>query len=1101
MRTFKRLQKRIPAVTLLLVFILAISTNSVSAQTTTVKGSVFDSKTEEPISGVSVIAKGTKIATVTDAAGNFSLTVTGNPTLVFSSVGYDTYETKPDATGTINVKLVNANQQLSDVVVVGYGTKKKGSVTGSVSTVDAKTFSNRGPLSSPIAALQGQVPGVTITRNSSQPGREGWNFLIRGNSSVNGGEPLVIVDGLTLPNSSALNSFNPADIENISFLKDAAATSIYGARAAGGVVIITTKRAKSGKAVIEYNGSVSRKVIGLQPKLVDVRGWGPMIEEARLTDGFTNSDLWYRYAKLAQHAVANNIQYMKSADAATALTSMGLTTGGFFTDVKDFVFFPGTMQDYMYNDATSTEHQLSISSKNDKSGYRISLGYLDDGSLLRVGNNSNKRYNVRLTHDYQFSPKLKLESNISLERNDIIQPSNIGAVLNNGIQPGLPASGLGLTGKPYVWGSGIANASTVAIANYGGDAKELNTRINTNFNLTYNIAKNLKAVGAAGYYFHNADYRTLENLITWYDYTGENVISSLSPSGQGRNFYQRANSKDAYFNFNAYLEYAKSIGSAHDIKAMLGTQYERQEYNRFFARALDIVPGVSPSLSLSYGDPTSKTVAEAQYHSALAGYFGRVDYSYAGKYLLEFNARYDGTSRFLEDDRWKFFYGFSGGWRISRENFMRNIKFINDLKLRASWGSVGNQGGISLYEYIQLLNMNFTSGATNSGFPILGTSPVVRVSPGGLVALDRTWERVTTSNLGLDFSALNNRLNGSFEIYKKHNSNMLIARTYPAVLGVGAPAGNNGKLETKGWELALNWRDNVGKLTYSIGGNVSGYSTNLTNFGGQKIISSANRGLNGAVEGYPINSYFGLVYTGRIQTQKQLDDYRLLIPGNNIGMPSGATTAQANSRLGFGDNMYKDVNGDGKITFPEDAVYLGTDDPRFIYSINGGVEWKGFDVNVIFQGVGKRTIIRDGNWRIPTAVIFQAQNKAFENEWWTPTRTDAYYPRISTTGTINNYNYFPSDWVKESGDYLRLKNLVVGYTLPQTVTQRIKIQKLRVYFSGNDLWETTKIRDGWDPEASRTVANNGDGNNNNQSTFSQRFPFYRYITFGVNVTF
>lgn len=1101
MRSIKRLLKPEVGLLVLLLMTVAFIPAQVAGQTRKITGSVTDAKTAEPVSGVSVTVKGGKSGTITDAAGTFSIPVGDNARLVFSSIGFETQELVPDASNVVRVKLVNTNQQLSDVVVVGYGTRKKGSLTGAVSTVDSRTFSNRGPVSSPLAALQGQVPGVTVTRSSAQPGREAWNFLIRGNSSVNGGEPLVIVDGLTLPSSSALNSFNPADIENISFLKDAAASSIYGARAAGGVVIITTKRAKSGKAVIEYNGSVSRKKIGLMPELINVDGWGPLMEEARVTDGFANTDLWYRYGKLMQYAVANNINTMTAAEAATNLTNLGLSNTGFFTDVKDFVFFPGNMQQFMFGNATSSEHQLSISARSEKSGYRISLGYLDDGSLLKVGNNSNKRYNIRLTHDYQFSSKLKLESNLSLEKNDIVQPSNIGAVLNNGIQPGLPSAGVGLTGKPYVWGSGIGNASTVAIANFGGDAKELNTRVNTNFNLTYTFTPQLKAVGAVGYYFHNADYRTLENLINWYDYSGTILVSQLTPSGSGRSFYQRANGKDAYYNVNGYLEYSKNIKALHDIKAMAGVQYERQEYNRFFARALDVLPGVSPSLSLSYGDPTSKTVSEAQFHTALAGYFSRLNYTYNNRYLFELNARYDGSSRFIESDRWKFFWGASGAWRISQEKFMSKIKAINELKLRASYGSVGNQGGISLYEYIQLLNLNFTSGATSAGFPILGTSPVVRVSPGGLTALDRTWEKVSTANLGLDFSLLKSRLSGSFEVFQKTNSNMLIARTYPAVLGANAPAGNNGELKTTGWETSLNWKDQIGKVSYHIGGNISFYKTNLVNFGGQTIIGSGNRGLNGAVQGYPINSYFGLVYAGRIQTQKQLDDYRLMIPGNNIGMPSGAVTAQANGRLALGDNMFKDVNGDGKITFPEDATYLGTDDPRFVYSMNAGAEWNGFDFNVIFQGVGQRTLIRDGNWRIPAAVVFQAQNKAFQNQWWTSTRTDAALPRISSTGTINNYNYFPSDWVKENGAYLRLKNLVIGYTLPKKITQQAKIEKLRFYFSGNDLWETSKIKDGWDPEATRNVANNGDGNNNNQSTFSQRFPFYRYMTFGVNLTF
>jgi TonB-linked outer membrane protein, SusC/RagA family len=1102
------LKKLFATVSVILTIMLSIS--SVYAQKgKPIKGKVTDTSSM-PIPGVSVAVKGTSAGTITGADGSYTLNVPeSGKVLVFSFVGMKTVEVTIGTQILINVSLTEESIGLEEVVAVGYGTQKKVSLTGSVGTATAKTFKDRGPVSSPLAALQGQVAGVTVTRSSGQTGRESWNFMIRGNSSINGADPLVIVDGLTLPNSSALNSFNPNDIENISFLKDAAATSIYGARAAGGVVIITTKRAKSGDAVVEYNGSVSRKLIGLQPNLVDITGWGPMMLEARTGDGFDNTDLWNRYFLLSQYAVKNNILSMTASEAATNLAQLGLVTTGFFTDVKDFVFFPGTMNDYLWKNSTSTEHQLSISNKGEKSGYRISLGYLDDGSLLAVGNNSNQRYNLRLTHDYQFSKKLKLESNISLEKNDIVQPSNIGAVLNNGIQPGLPPSGVGLTGKPYVWGTGIGNASTVAIANYGGESKEYNTRLNTNFNLTYNISKDLKAVASAGYYFADTDYRTKENAITWYNYSGTAVISTLSPSGSGRSFYQRANRKESYYNFNAYIEYSKTIKTNHNVKAMVGTQFERQELNSFLAKTFDIVPGVSPSLSLSYGDATSKSVAESQNHYALAGYFGRINYDFKNKYLFEFNSRYDGSSKFDVNNRWKYFYGFSGGWRVSEEKFMKQFKFISDLKLRASLGNVGNQSGIGLYDYITMMNLGYSTGATSSGFPILGSSPAVRVSPGNLVALDRTWERVQTINYGVDFGVLDNKLKGSAEYFIKNNNNMLIARTYSAVLGAydpsngknTAPAGNNGELETNGWEFNLNWSDKIGNLTYHIGGNLSTYETNLKKFGGQTIISSANRGLNSAVEGYPINTYFGLVYAGRIQTQAQLDDYRKYITGNNIGMPSGVATAQANSRLALGDNMFKDVNKDGKITFPEDAVNLGSSDPKMTYSINGGFEWKGIDFSFMLQGVGKRTIIRDGNWRIPAQVIYQAQNGAFVDKWWTPNRTDAELPRISTTGTINNYNYFPSDFVAENGAFLRLKNLVIGYTLPKSISKLAKMEKVRFYFSGDDLWEISHIKDGWDPEATYNVANTGDSNNNNQSTYSSRFPFYRLLSFGVNLTF
>lgn len=1041
-----------------------------------------------PLQGVSVAVKGAKNATATDANGNFTITVLSDKSvLVFSYVGFERRELTVGERTFFDVEMKQVAGTTQDVVVVGYGTQRKATLTGSVTTVGAKTFADRGPIASPLAALQGQAPGVMITRSSAQPGRENWNFQVRGATSVNGTEPLVIVDGLPLPNLAALNSFNPNDIENISFLKDAAA-AIYGARAAGGVVLVTTKRAKSGKATIEYSGSVSRKTIGLQPKLVDINGWGPMTLEARESDGFASTDGFINLAKAAIYAKQNNIDIMTSAQYRAA---------GFagFTDVRDFPFFNGTMQDILWGPATSTEHQVSVAGRAEKSGYRLSLGYLNDGSLLQYGRNTNRRYNIRLAHDYQITSRLKLETNISLEKNDIIQPTGIGSILNNGIQPGQPA--FAQNGKAYVWGSGIQNASTAAIAELGGENKEYNTRVNTNFNITYNIAKGLRAVGSAGYYLHNADYRTAENLIPFYDYSGTQLIATLGPFGGNRSAYQRGTRQEAYYNLNGYFEYSTKVKDDHDVRIMAGSQYERNEFNRYLARTLDAVPNAPNSLNLSTGDPTSKTVSEAANHYALGGYFSRLNYTYQNKYLFEASGRYDGSSRFRAEDRWKFFYGFSAGWRILQENFMKNVTFFNDLKLRASYGTVGNQSGIGLYDYLQFMNINFSNGPTASGFPIIGGSPVVRVAPGGLVAYDRTWEKVSTKNIGLDFALLRNRLSGTFDYFIKRNDNMLIARTFPAVLGAGAPAGNNGVLESKGWEAMLNWRDKIGSVTYHIGGNVSDSKNKLVSFGNQTIFSSANQGFNSAVEGYPINSYFGLEYAGRIQTQKDIDDYKKLATGSNV-IPQG--TAR-NNGLQLGDNMFKDLNGDGKITFPEDAKFLGTDDPRYSFGLNAGAEWNGFDFNVIFQGVGKRNLARLGNWRIPSAVIFQAQNEAFLNKWWTPNRIDAYYPRISSTGTINNYNYFPSDWVIEDASYIRLKNLVIGYSLPRKLVERAKIQRLRIYFSGNDLWESQNIRDGWDPEAPRTVENSGDANNGNIQTFSQRFPFYRYYTFGVNVTF
>jgi hypothetical protein len=336
--------------------------------------------------------------------------------------------------------------------------------------------------------------------------------------------------------------------------------------------------------------------------------------------------------------------------------------------------------------------------------------------------------------------------------------------------------------------------------------------------------------------------------------------------------------------------------------------------------------------------------------------------------------------------------------------------------------------------------------------------------------------------VGIDFSVLNNRLSGSFDYYVKNNRNMLLGQTYAGVLGATAPALNIGHLRVNGWEIGIGWRDQIGEVTYSVGGTLTDNKNELVSFGGANVIP---RGM-GNVEGYPINSFFGLEYAGRIQDDETRTAYNALAPNNNIDMPL--------TGLRLGDNMFVDQNGDGKLTQPEDLVYLGRNDPRYAFGLNLGVGWKGFDFSAVFQGVGQRTIFRDGTWRVPFGSIFQGQTDHWYGKTWTPENRDAHYPLLSvgTPGNpnFNNYNYQISDWSVENGAYVRLKNVVLGYTLPAQLTQRAKIEKLRVYVSGSDLWESLKIRDGWDPEQSRTISGG-----------FQRYPFYRLMTVGINLTF
>lgn len=1104
MKNVQRKSRFVSARLLLLMMIGFISFYSSTAQNTReLSGTVTNSATDLPVAGASVVVKGSSKGVSTDASGKYTITVSANAkTMVISSVGYTSIEIPIGSAAAINVKLVAGGEDLGEVVVVGYGTRKKETLTGSIATVDSKIFQNRGAVSNPLSALQGQVAGVVVSRTSAAPGRENWNFQIRGATSTNGTEPLVLVDGIPLVSLAALNSINPNDIDNMSFLKDASA-AIYGARAAGGVVLITTKKARGNKPVIQYDVSYSRKKIGLQPHMINVKQFGQ-----GLVDGTTNdyygipptTFIWYKMGQLQLNAPDSgyldmNVQYNmdwatgKLTYVGTPITPSANGANPGFGDVKDFTFFNTNWVDALWGNANSVQHNLSMSGRSDKSGYRMSFGYMDDGSLLQWGKNSNKRYNLRLSHDYSFSDQLKVETNISLEKNDIVQPNQVGAVLGQYQQPGFPIATK--LGQPYGWGT---QYSPNWLAELGGEDREFNNRVFTNIKATYSFTNHLRLVGQAGYNWTATDTKNQSKPITnWSNYAGYQGGSPANPS-QANSYYLRQLNKDAYYVLNSYLEYQNKFKNKHDVGVTAGANYERDESNFYFARANNQANANVPSLNLGIGDASTKSVNEGKAHYAIASYFGRVNYSFKEKYLLEANARYDGSSKFNSDNRWKLFYGFLGAWRVSKEDFMKDIHFLSDLKIRASYGTVGNQSGIGLYDYIQLLDVNSnTTGATANGFPIIGTSPVVYAAPtNSLVSLDRTWEKVQTKNIGIDFSLLRSRLTATFDYFIKDNINMLLNQSFPAVLGANAPALNLGHLRTKGWEASLGWRDNIGKVSYRISGTITDNNNILVDYKANSII---NMGYNGAVQGYPIGSYFGLQYAGRIQDQKTLDATRLLAPGNQISMPITTATLPG---VRLGDNMYKDINGDGKFTVPGDLVYLGRDDPRYTYAFNLGADYNGFDFAITFQGVGKRTIFREGNWRVPFGSIFQGQTDFWVGKTWTPGNTDAYYPNLSVGQngtTYNTYNYQISDWSVENGAYIRLKNLVIGYTLPTGLTQKAKIQKLRVYFSGNDLWEKTNIRDGFDPEATRSV-----GRANGESGIT-RYPFYRFLTAGLNVTF
>lgn len=1025
-------------------------------QANVVDGIVTDAN-GEPIIGASIVVKGTSNGTITDLDGKFSLPgATG--TLVISYIGYKTQEVPADGKKPLRIVMHEDAEVLDEVVVVGYGTVKKESLTGSVTVVDDKAFMEKGNLSSPLQALQGQVPGVMITRSSSAPGDESWSMNLRGSVSVNNTEPLIIIDGVASSSVNDLRLLNPSDIESINFLKDGSA-AIYGARAAGGVVLVTTKKGKEGKTKVEYSGSVTLKTVGLMPELMSIDQWADGVMTALENDGNT-SNSWYTYAQLAKKYKGTYI------DMENTSNPFGNAA---FTDVADFVFDDSVdWLGSLFGNSLSTDHNLSVSGGTEKSSYRLSLGYMYDGSPLQYGNNNNQRYNFRLSNSVKLTDKLKLESVISYNRQEQVSPTDISSVLTTQTpMPGLPLTNR--NGQAYAWGTW---GSPVAKVEEGGDNKLSVSSLNISETLNYTINDWLSANANVGYTNSTANRDVVSNSVTYYNFTGTRQV--LTTPTADASYYRATTSQTNFYSFSAYLNAHKAFGK-HDLSLTLGGQYEFNDYKTWGVKVENILKGleiVNGSGDVTLNGANNENVDK--YQNAFLSFYGRFNYNYDDRYLLEINGRYDGSSKFQPSNRWAAFYGISAGWRIKQEAFMEDVDWLSDLKLRVSYAEMGNQSGIGNYDGVQLYNVNTANGA------YVGSGLLSYIATNGsLVSTTRHWERIKNYNVAVDFGFLNGKLTGTVEAFLKKNDDMLVEISYPAVLGDKAPTTNGGKFKGWGYEGQATWRDRIGAVNYYVGGTLTFARNKLTDFGGTTVLQS---GYVKTQQGYALNSIFGLRYGGKIQNEEQLQAYLAKYYDTNaIGMPSN---------LRVGDNMYCDENGDGVLD-EKDYIYLGSDTPEISYSFNAGLSWKGFDVSVIFQGAANRFVYRDiDNTTVPFRANYTNTTTASVGNVWSPEHPDAYYAPYTNDSNINNYNYQASSLTAQDGRYLRLKNVTIGYTFDSKLLQKTKcLQGLRLYITGTDLWETTKITDGWDPEAKR------------DATGLSRYPFTRSFTFGANVTF
>ncbi len=1009
----------------------------------------------EGLPGATVVEKGTTNGTTTDLDGNYKITVSDGATLVISSVGYLDEEILVGNQSVIDVQLVYDITQLNEIVVVGFGERGKKSLTGAIENVEMAPIQQRSA-SNLVEAMQGAIPGLIVTRRSGDPGEERTNFQIRGASSINNTPPLLVVDDIPYPDHQVLSTLNPNDIEQFSVLKDAAAASLYGARAAGGVILITTKSGRAGGTRVTYQGKVSAEFLGMEFEPLSQADYYRMFDEGNVNDGLPN----HRYKYGEQWFLnGNNGQATFPPDVP-------------FFDALDFTYADRDFVDEMWdNVAYSQYHNVGITGGSEKSTYNLSLGYLYRDGLQAPARNNYQRINTRFNYDINFTEKLEMSTSLYIERGVKDKPSLLDAVFsrdgNSTYWYTMPTiAQKNANGDVYGYGGTTDPINELLFA---GRTENVNTKLNTMLRLRYRLNDNFSLVGLTGINYWNNFFESHTNIMTYYNWPGT-IVNKNNPN---RNSVTKTYDQTLFQNYSAYINYNKEFGSGHNFTALLGGSYEKSEFDRFSAWRRDLLTEELHSLQI--GDPDEQFNTSSANAWALGSFFGRLNYNYMNKYLLEVNLRRDGSSRFVESERWDTFGGISAGWNITEETFF-DIQSIDLLKLRASYGVVGNQSSIGLYDYIQLINANddiYPFGATEARN--------VTASLGGLASEERTWERISNVNFGIDFAVLNSKLSGSFDYFIKKNDNMLVNITLPEVLGSNPPTSNFGELKTTGWETSLLWQDKKGEFSYQVGINLSDNKNEVVNLAGANVVSATR--IDDAVEGYPMRSIFGYVREGLIQSQNELNEYTQL-----DGVPSN---------LRVGDAKLADLNGDGRISAYDDngnladVKHLGSDNPRFNFGINTGVQYKNFDLSAFFTGWLKHDIIRTSRTSLPLNSWWHNQNSFYYENAYHPERNPGgQYPLLSLNrGTIIPWNYGRfQDFLVLNNSYIRLKNITLGYTFPNEVLDKIGIRGLRIYINADDIWEWANASDdGRDPERDM----DWDGG----------IPLMRKVSFGVNANF
>lgn len=1080
---------------LVLLLLLAGGISTLSAQNRMVSGKVLDAL-QEPLVGVSIRIEGTTQGTITDVDGAFEVQVpAAGATLDFSYVGYLTEKVKvKPGQKNIVVYMQEDAIMLDEAVVVGYGTQKKVNLTGAVATVDSKSLEDRAAHSL-TSMLQGSVPGLNVTTSSGVPGSSPA-INVRGVTSINSAGPLVLIDGAV----GELDRVNPNDVESISVIKDASAAAVYGARAAFGVILVTTKSgaAQDGKATVRYSGRLGWEAPTTSTEYETTGYWSVytvnkfwQAENGGLYCDYTDYDM--------QQLLARVNDKTENPDRPWVVEDVR-------NGRRQWVYYGNYDWWHMlYNDNRPVQqHDISISGGNKDVKYLVSGAYDYQKGMLKEYPDIYRKYNLRSKIDLRINKWSTLTNNTSFYGSQYTFQGD-GSVENTlaysarhalACFPMKNPDGSWLYSTPYL-NYKVANGRHIIL----GEGSHRNVDRTTDFsNTTRLVITPIKALSLTAdftYRLYQTRNTSRSNNLYYREYPDAEM--GVYATGAGANRLDESVNTRNYYSANAYANFDDTFNDVHHVSGVIGFNYETMRLKNISAYGENLASTSLDDFNLVGQNAEGEVVTGvdgSQSEYALAGFFGRINYDYKGRYLFEASGRYDGTSRFAAGSRWGFFPSGSVGWRISEEPFFKPLsKYVDNLKLRASFGSLGNQNVSSYYTYMRLITVSDFAGYSFGE----GSSMAKYSTLSAPVSSDLTWETAQQWDFGFDLTMLKNRLNVTVDGYVRNTLNMLTdGIELPAVYGASVPDMNTADLQTKGYEISVSWRDQFQlasrPVEYSLGFNVSNYKSYITKYDNKDKTFAKDY-----YEGMRLGEIWGFVTDGLFPTTEEAQAYASEVDLSYINnRVTGGWQA--------GDLKFLDLNGNKKLDIgsntvddPGDRKILGNSLPSLSYGINASLRWFGVDVSAFFQGTGNHYWYPTGQamqfWGPFSYPYLTYLQKDFLKDVWAEDNPDAYFTRpmaySATSGPLSLVN----DRYLQNIRYMRFKNLTVGYTIPVNLTKKIGVDQLRVYFSGENLcyWSPLKKHTKYiDPEA---AIDRDDAYNN------AYYPWQKTFMFGVDVTF